>query len=80
MESVKDIEDAICNRRRIRIAGAGRKSRDPLRVGPFSCEGLHLWRETNLSIDISWNIGERGIPFALGDSVEDVKAIGGADR
>ena len=48
-------------------------------VGPFSCEGLHLWRETNLSIDISWNIGERGIPFSLGDSVEDVKAIGGPD-
>ena len=59
MESVKDIEDAIRNRRRIHIAGDVRKSRDPLRVGPFSCEGLHLWRETNLSIDILVKTKER---------------------
>ena len=59
MESVKDIEDAIRKRRRIRIAGAVRKSRGPLRVGPFSCEGLHLGRETNLSIVIVVKTEER---------------------
>ena len=65
MESVKVIEDAIPlfesqqKRRRIHIAGAVRKSRGPLRVGSFSCEGPHLWRETNLSIDIFVKTKER---------------------